>query len=1073
MTHALSALEEDMLAVVDEIRHLSRDLHPGTLPLLGLATTLKAHCLEIEKSYPVRVSFVTAGEVEHLPHDVDVPLFRIAQESLRNGIVHGEAQRLAVSFIRSGEQIELTITDDGRGFDLEDVRQHSSGLGLVSMEERARMVGGELQIVTERRQGTMVRVRCPAVARCDEPLTSSPATMSDDRPCRATPAPAVSTAPVSERPRPVRRHGSSLWAGLFVLLSAASTEAAAPTVRQVLLLQSFDRGSLALDFFSRNFREAMIRRVAEPVNFLQFVIDPSGFADTPEEAIFEFLLSAFNDRKKPDLIVSVGGPAAAFAQRHRRQLFPETPLVFASVDERFVQGTALAGNETSVTVFNDLSRLVEDILRLLPETRNLFVVVGAGPQGRFWQGQLTRELRPFRNRLTVEFSGELSYAETVRRVATLPPRSAIFYAAFDRDAQGVVYATDRVLTELRAAANAPLFGAQNVQIGLGIVGGTLMAIDDLGLRTADVAIRILNGESPKRITTPPQMPGPPVFDWRELARWGISEDRLPPGSLVRFREPTVWERFKWPLGAGVSAFAVASVLIGALISNRFRRQHAEQSLRASESQFRLAMQNVASGLYTLDRQGRVTYVNPAAEAMFRSTPAELLGSKMHDVIHYKHPDGRAFPANECPCLQVLEHGIELREHEDFYIRKDGTFFPVVISVSPLSRDGIVVGIVVGFRDDAQRREAEHAVRESEARFRLIANTAPVMIWITDVDGQVTYLNQTWLDFTGLPLAAGLGAGWMQVPHPDEVERLRDAYVKASTLRQPFEVEQRLRRHDGEYRWVVSTGVPRYHGDGVFAGYIGTAIDITDRKLAEAALSELSRRLMEAQEKERAWIARELHDDLAQKAVALQMQLERVARARRSIEPDRVLEIVGRARDLGRDIQAVSHRLHSYTLEHLGLANAVTRFCEEQEQQHGMKIALTVDGIRPDLPQAVALALFRVLQEAVANATKHSGVQRVMVTLRGDSHEVQLHVVDNGKGFDLEAAKRTQGLGLVSMRERLSLVNGEIVIESRPGAGTRIGARVPLSSPSARNRETAGPRFSMDATGHSQAETIGS
>jgi signal transduction histidine kinase len=173
MTHALSALEEDMLAVVDEIQHLSRDLHPGTLPLLGLATTLKAHCLEVEKSYPVRVSFATAGEVGRLPPDVDVSLFRILQESLRNGIVHGEAQRLAVSFIRSGEQIELTITDDGRGFDLEHVRQHSSGLGLVSLEERARMIGGALQIVTRPGQGTVVRVQCPCRA-CAEPLTSPP-----------------------------------------------------------------------------------------------------------------------------------------------------------------------------------------------------------------------------------------------------------------------------------------------------------------------------------------------------------------------------------------------------------------------------------------------------------------------------------------------------------------------------------------------------------------------------------------------------------------------------------------------------------------------------------------------------------------------------------------------------------------------------------------------------------------------------------------------------------------------------------------------------------------------------------
>jgi PAS domain S-box-containing protein len=180
--------------------------------------------------------------------------------------------------------------------------------------------------------------------------------------------------------------------------------------------------------------------------------------------------------------------------------------------------------------------------------------------------------------------------------------------------------------------------------------------------------------------------------------------------------------------------------------------------------------------------------------------------------------GSSFPASDCPALQVLQGRVELREHSDMFIRRDGQFFPVVFSASPLKNpDGAAVGIVVGFRDDAQHREAERAMRESKECFRLIANTAPVMIWITDVKGQVTFLNETYLDFTGLPLAAALGDGWMKVTHPDDVERCRDVYVKAYEQRDPFQVEQRLRRNDGEYRWTVSAGVPRYGVDGSFAG----------------------------------------------------------------------------------------------------------------------------------------------------------------------------------------------------------------------------------------------------------------
>ena len=185
-------------------------------------------------------------------------------------------------------------------------------------------------------------------------------------------------------------------------------------------------------------------------------------------------------------------------------------------------------------------------------------------------------------------------------------------------------------------------------------------------------------------------------------------------------------------------------------------------------------------------------------------------------------------------------------------------------------------------DLIERTLAEEAVRESEERFRLIANTAPVMIWITDVNGHVTYLNETYLDFTGLSLAAALGDGWMKVPHPDEVERCREAYVKASEQHAPFQMEQRLRRHDGEYRWVMSAGVPRYNVDRSFAGYIGTAVDITERKLAEEALSTVSQKLIEAHEEERTRIARELHDDINQRLAVLTMRLDYLKQSRSGV-----------------------------------------------------------------------------------------------------------------------------------------------------------------------------------------------
>jgi len=186
--------------------------------------------------------------------------------------------------------------------------------------------------------------------------------------------------------------------------------------------------------------------------------------------------------------------------------------------------------------------------------------------------------------------------------------------------------------------------------------------------------------------------------------------------------------------------------IGDILWNALKRREATQALlatqllvRESEERFRLAMSNVAAGVYTLDLDGLVTYVNPAAEAMFGWTNAELLGRNMHDVVHYKRPDGTPYPASDCPGMRVLQTGIELREHEDTFIRRDGGFFPVVYSASPLKKDGTTVGIVVGVRDDTLRHDAERALRDSEAlrasedRYRGLAEQVVDSIFVTDAE----------------------------------------------------------------------------------------------------------------------------------------------------------------------------------------------------------------------------------------------------------------------------------------------------------------------------------------------------
>jgi PAS domain S-box-containing protein len=337
------------------------------------------------------------------------------------------------------------------------------------------------------------------------------------------------------------------------------------------------------------------------------------------------------------------------------------------------------------------------------------------------------------------------------------------------------------------------------------------------------------------------------------------------------------------------------------------------------------------------------------------------------------------------------------------------------------------------------------VRESEERFRLMANSAPVSIWITDVGKQCTYVNQSWLDLTGRPFDAALGEGWADTIHPEDVERSWSTYAQAFDRREPFRMEYRVRRHDGEYRWVTDTGVPRYNEDGSFAGYIGSAVDVTERKLADEALSTMTQRLIEAQEDERARLARELHDDVNQQLALLNMRLDGLARAvpasltdgRRRIEEARedVLKLV-------KAIHALSHRLHPPRLEYLGIAAAAAALCREISSQQRVEVSFAAENVPERVSNPIVLCLYRVLQEALQNAIKHSGTRKVRVSLRGGADHIELTVEDFGVGFNLETNQR-RGLGLTNMNDRLKAVDGHFAIRSQPQRGTSIRARVPV------------------------------
>jgi PAS domain S-box-containing protein len=379
----------------------------------------------------------------------------------------------------------------------------------------------------------------------------------------------------------------------------------------------------------------------------------------------------------------------------------------------------------------------------------------------------------------------------------------------------------------------------------------------------------------------------------------------------------------------------------------------------------------------------------------------------------------------------------------------GPFSEMVPLTDPLPLQTFLIFISIPFMFLAalaeERERAVHVVRESEERFRLVANTAPVMIWMAAPDSLCTYVNQTWLKFTGRPLEAELGDAWKKGIHNEDVEDCLKTYSQAFDQRKSFAMEYRIRRNDGEYRWIHDMGVPRFNADGSFAGFIGSCMDITERKLAEEALASVGRRLIEAHEEERTRIARELHEDIGQRVALVCAELESCDPNSRGSAVECLRSAWQHVSDLGGDLQVLSHRLHSPRLEYLGLMAAAKNFCAELSKQRNVRIEINHSDIPAELPKEISLCLFRVLQEALQNAVKHSGAQDFSVEVHGTREGIRLAVSDSGVGFDLRHKVNGRGLGLISMRERLRLVNGELSIQSEPGRGTTVLARVPDGS----------------------------
>jgi signal transduction histidine kinase len=368
---------------------------------------------------------------------------------------------------------------------------------------------------------------------------------------------------------------------LFLATSFACSAALAAEPKRVMLLHSFGRDFKPWSDYARTIRSELVRQSPWPLDITDHSLVTARSSDENSEAAFVEYLRALFAKRPPDLIVSIGAPAAAFVQRHRQQLFPTTSMVFTAVDQRRVQFSVLTANDAVVAANINYFRAFDNILRVLPDTKTVAVVVGTSPIEKYWKQEIANEVAPFANRIAIRWYDDLSFEGILNHAAALPPQSAIFWELMIVDAAGVVHEGDAGLPRLHAVANAPIFSYDDSYFGRELVGGPLLSVLEGGRQTAAVATRILGGEKAGDIKTPPIQFATPKFDWREMQRWRISESNLPPGSEIYFREPTAWEKYRVQILAIFAALFGQAALIYWLIYEHRRRNRAEVLARNS------------------------------------------------------------------------------------------------------------------------------------------------------------------------------------------------------------------------------------------------------------------------------------------------------------------------------------------------------------------------------------------------------------------------------------------------------------------------------------------------------------
>jgi ABC-type uncharacterized transport system substrate-binding protein len=364
-----------------------------------------------------------------------------------------------------------------------------------------------------------------------------------------------------------------LLLALPVLYSPVAAAADAP--EKVLIFSSEDPYLPAITVLNQSIRSTLQNASSRHIQFYFESLEDSRIANDKYETELVALLKRKYEGEQFNLIFALSTPALKFLLKHKGDVFSGIPMVFCVLDQHQLDGLDLGTDATGVSGTLEMGPTVDLALSLQPETRRVTVIAGSAPFNKSMMAQAQKELRSFEGRVEISYLTDRTMAEFQRDLASLPPKSIVFYLSLQADSAGTTYSGPEAIRLLAPRSSAPMYGLSQTGIGAGLVGGKLMSFEELGRRAGQIGIRLMAGENPRDI--PPQMIlSVAMFDARELKRWGIKEARLPPGSDVRFREPTFWELYKWRIIVALSVMIVQTALILWLLFTHLRRRRAER-----------------------------------------------------------------------------------------------------------------------------------------------------------------------------------------------------------------------------------------------------------------------------------------------------------------------------------------------------------------------------------------------------------------------------------------------------------------------------------------------------------------